>query len=92
MLASAALDKGDEADRIRARLAADGIGAVIPPIATRSKKLPCDAALDGQRNRSERFFNKIKQFRRLTTRYDKRRRTFCAALHLVAAFLTAKNS
>ena len=40
----------------------------------------------------ERFFNKLKQFRRIATRYDKLRRTFGAALHLVAAFLIAKNS
>ena len=92
VLESAALDKGYDADRIRERLAADGIEPVIPPISTRSKKLPYDEALYRQRNRIERFFNKIKQFRRIATRYDKLRRTFCAALHLVAAFLIAKNS
>ena len=92
VLESAALDKGYDADRIRERLATDGIEPVIPPISTRSKKLHYDKALYRQRNRIERFFNKIKQFRRIATRYDKLRRTFCAALHLVAAFLIAKNS
>jgi hypothetical protein len=40
----AALDKGDDADRIRERLAGDGLAAVIPPLSTRSKKLPYDPA------------------------------------------------
>ena len=92
VLESAALDKGYDADRIRERLAGDGIQPVIPPISTRCKKLHYDKALYGERNRVERFFNKLKQFRRMATRYDKLQKTFCAALHLVAAFLIAKNS
>jgi transposase len=92
VMESAALDKGYDADRIRERLAVDGIQAVIPPISTRCKKLHYDKALYGERNRVERFFNKLKQFRRMATRYDKLAKTFAAALHLVAAFLIAKNS
>jgi transposase len=92
VLESAALDKGYDADRIRQRLARDGVEPVIPPISSRSKILPYDKALYRQRNRIERFFNKIKNFRRIATRYDKLRKTFFAALHLVAAFLIIKNS
>ena len=92
VLESAALDKGYDADRIRARLACDGIQAVIPPISTRSKKLPYDKELYRGRNRIERFFNKLKQFRRIATRYDKLAKTFFAALHLVSAFLIIRNS
>lgn len=92
VLESAALDKGYDADRIRERLARDGIEAVIPPISTRSKKLSYNKEFYRERNRIERFFNKLKQFRRLATRYDKLGRTFAAALHLVAAFLMIKNS
>lgn len=92
VLESAALDRGYDADRIRERLAYDGIEAVIPPISTRSKKLPYDKELYRGRNRVERFFNKLKQFRRLATRYDKLAKTFFAAVHLVAAFLIARNS
>lgn len=44
------------------------------------------------RNQIERFFNKLKQFRCLATRYDKRAKTFFGAAHLVAAFLIARNS
>jgi putative transposase len=92
VLESVALDKGYDADRIRERLALDGLEAVIPPINTRSKKLFYDKGIYKERNRVERFFNKIKHFRRIATRYDKLRKTFFAALHLVAAFIMIRNS
>ena len=92
VLEFAALDKGYDADRIRARLALDGIAAVIPPISSRCARLPYDRELYRRRNRIERFFNKLKQFRRLATRYDKLAKTFFAAVHLVAAFLILRNS
>jgi len=92
VLEFAALDEGYDADRIRERLTLDGIEAVIPPISSRSKKLPYDKELYRSRNRVERFFNKLQQFRRLATRYDKLAKTFFAAVCLVAAFLITKNS
>jgi transposase len=92
VLEFAALDKGYDADRIRARLALDGIQAVIPPISSRCAKPPYDKELYRGRNRVERFFNKLKQFRRLATRYDKLAKTFFAAVQLVAAFLILRNS
>ncbi len=92
VLEAAALDKGYDADRIRERLAYDGIEPVIPPMSTRSKLLPYDKERYRGRNRIERFFNKLKQFRRLATRYDKLQATFLAAVCLVAAFLIAKHS
>ena len=91
VLEFAALDRGYDADRIRERLVLDGIEAVIPPIRTRAKKLPYDKELYRARNRVERFFNKLKQFRRLATRYDKLAKTFLAAVCLVAAFLIIRN-
>jgi transposase len=38
----------------------------------------------------ERFFNKLKQFRRIATRYEKLRHTFLALIHLVASWLIIK--
>jgi len=90
VLESAALDKGYDADRIRERLELDGIEPVIPPISTRSKKLHYDKDLYRERNRVERFFNKIKNFRRIATRYDKLRKTFFAAVYLCASFLIVR--
>jgi putative transposase len=86
------LDRGYDADRIRERLAYDGIEAVIPPLPTRCGRLSFDAQHYRERNRIERFFSKLKQFRRVATRYDKLARTFFAAVQLVSAFLIARNS
>lgn len=92
VLEAAALDKGYDADRIRQRLALDGIEPVIPPISTRSQKLFYGKERYRRRNHVERFFNKLKQFRRIATQYDKLRATFFAAVCLVAAFLITRNS
>jgi len=92
VLECAILDKGYDANRIRERLAYDGIEAVIPPSNLRCGQLPYDKIRYRQRNRVERFFHKLKQFRRIATRYDKLQKTFLAALHLVCAFLITKNS
>jgi transposase len=92
VLEAACLDMGYDADRIRERLALDGIEPVIPALPTRCGKLPFDKERYRGRNRVERFFSKLKQFRRIATRYDKLHATFSAAVTLVAAFLIAKNS
>ena len=92
VLEAASLDKGYDADRIREQLLVDGIEPVIPPLSCRSKKLYYDQRRYKGRNRIERFFNKIKQFRRIATRYDKLARSFFAALCIVSAFIIAKNS
>ena len=92
VLEHAVLDKGYDADRIRERLRLDGVEAVIPPISTRATVIAYNKERYRERNRVERFFNKIKQFRRIATRYDKLSKTFFAAVHLVAAFLISQNS
>jgi transposase len=43
-----------------------------------------DAVLYSRRNRVERFFSKIKHFRAVATRYDKRNDTFLASIQLGA--------
>jgi putative transposase len=64
-------DKGYDADRLREAIRDSGAEAIIPPRSNR--KAPCDydKALYRERNLAERFFNKLKQFRRVATRYDK---------------------
>jgi putative transposase len=64
-------DKGYDADHLCERIAQTGGEVVIPPKRNRSFKRPCDAELYKERNIIERFFNKLKQFRRVATRYDK---------------------
>ena len=92
VLEAVILDKGYDADRIRDRLDIEGIEPVIPPISTRAEVIRYDRVRYRNRNRIERFFNKIKHFRRIATRYDKLADTFFSALYLVAAFVIAKNS
>ena len=89
-LKAAALDKGYDTDAIRARLAQDGIEPVIPPKSNRKEQIFYDKVIYRERNRVERFFNRLKHFRRIATRYEKYACTFLAMVHLTAAFLCAR--
>ena len=66
------------------------IKAVIPPRSTRKVKRACDFALYAERNLVERFFNAIKHYRGIATRYEKTARNFLAGLHLVCALAWLK--
>jgi transposase len=50
----------------------------------------CDFALYCERNLVERFFNSIKRFRAIATRYEKTARNFLAGVHLVCALAWLK--
>lgn len=54
---------------------------------SRTIAIPHDAAADKLRNRIERFFSKLKHFRRIATRYDRRAIHFLATLHLASAMI-----
>ena len=58
--------------------------ANIPVKRTRKESFPFSSWVYRQRNLVERFFNKLKQFRGIATRYDKDPRNFLAAVKLVA--------
>lgn len=75
-------DKAFDADPFIATLARRGITAVIPPKANRKTPRHCDYALYCERNLIERFFNTLKHFRAIATRYDKLARNFLAAVQL----------
>jgi len=78
-------DKAYDADPFVETLTQRGITPVIPPKANRNIKRECDFALYCERNLIERFFNRLKHFRAIATRYDKTARNFLAACHMVAA-------
>ena len=78
-------DKGYDADSLIACLEARSIKVLIPPKANRKVQRQCDFALYAERNLVERFFNFIKQFRGIATRYEKSARNFLAGLHLFCA-------
>ena len=64
-------DRGYDADWIRALAAERGVWANIPPRCNRNDPICFSPYLYRARNLVERFFNKIKQCRRVATRYDK---------------------
>jgi transposase len=78
-------DKAFDADTLIGPLIKAGITPVIPPKSTRKTPRPCDFALYAERNLIERFFNKLKNFRAIATRYDKLARNFLSATQLAAA-------
>ena len=78
-------DKAFDADTLIGALIEAKITPVIPPKSTRKSPRPCDFALYKERNLIERFFNKLKNFRAIATRYDKLARNFLSAAQLAAA-------
>lgn len=80
-------DKGYDANHLRQALAASGAEVVIPSTASRKRPIPYDAVAYKQRNLIERMFGRIKDFRRVATRYDKLARNFLAAVLLASTRL-----
>jgi transposase len=79
-------DKAYDTNRLRNLLAERGIQAVIPSIARRKPLIPHDREAYRQRNLIERMFARLKDFRRIATRYDKLARNFLSGVILAAAF------
>ena len=78
-------DKAYDSDAFIESLEVRAITPVIPPKSNRKAKRDCDFALYAERNLIERFFNIIKHFRGIATRYEKTARNFLAGIHLVCA-------
>jgi transposase len=77
-------DKGYDGDKFVATIEAGGADAVIPPRKNRVFKRDYDKHLYKERNLAERFINKIKQYRRVATRYEKTARNFLGFVHVAA--------
>jgi transposase len=80
-------DKAYDSNALRELITDAGAEAVIPSNRTRKILIPHDAVAYKLRNRIERLFNKLKHFRRIATRYDRRAIYFMAALHLASAMI-----
>ena len=78
-------DRASDARSLRDELAARRIKAVIPPNPTRKHPHRYDKAAYKGRNVIERMFCRLKDFRRIATRYDKRADIFLSAILLAAA-------
>ena len=77
-------DRGYDADWIRALVRQHGAWANIPPKRSRTEALCFSPHLYRARNLVERFFNKIKQCRRVATRYDKLAANYLAFVQLAS--------
>jgi transposase len=80
-------DRGFFARTIIDRIEAEGANAHIPSQSNVRVRRVVDIDIYRQRNLVERFFCKLKHFRRIATRYDKLARNFLAAVVLASARL-----
>jgi len=79
-------DKAYDADAFIDLLNGSGITAVIPSRSNRRQQREIDTERYRHRNHVERFFNRIKQCRRVATRYEKTARNFLAFILIAAIF------
>ena len=78
-------DRAYDTDALRESLAARGAWANVKPKANRKRTLAFSAFLYKERNLVERFFNKLKHFRGVATRYDKLAENYLAGVKLASA-------
>jgi transposase len=80
-------DRGYDARAILELIAAHGGRGHIPTQRDRKVQRSVDPMIYRQRNRVERFFNKIKHFRKIATRYEKSARNYLAAVLMACSRL-----
>jgi transposase len=80
-------DKAFDSDAFVATIEARGAEAVIPPKKNRVCPRDYDRHLYKERNLAERFFNLIKHYRRVATRYEKTARNFLGFVHVAAIMI-----
>jgi transposase len=78
-------DKGYDSDVFIAAIEASGAQAVIPPRKNRKEPRSYDRHAYRERHLIECLFNRLKQFRRIATRYEKLARNFLSMLNLATA-------
>lgn len=77
-------DKGYDSERLRKALAKRGIASCIPGRANRKVPVVYDMELYKSRNLIERLFGRLKDWRRIATRYDRCAHTFYSAICIAA--------
>ena len=80
-------DRAYDANHLRRLLADRHTLAVIPSTTTRVVPIPHDVTLYRARNRIERMWARIKDFRRVATRYDKLARNYLSAAAIAATVI-----
>ena len=77
-------DRGYHSNRFRAALLKRGIKPCIPSTRSRKVEIPYDKALYRQRHRIENTLGRLKDWRRIATRYDRCAHTFFSAICIAA--------
>ncbi|GAB4039171.1 hypothetical protein GCM10028809_59520 [Spirosoma gilvum] len=80
-------DKAYDADWLLEGLAHNGCDAIIPSKLNRVAQRQIDGNLYADRNKVERYFNKLKQYRRVATRYEKTADSFLAMVYLASSMI-----
>ncbi len=80
-------DKGYDSNEFRDALEAKGIAPCIPPRKNRRKTIAFDKVLYKQRHKIENMFGRLKDWRRISTRYDRCAHTFFSAICIAASFI-----
>jgi len=80
-------DKGYDADWFRQALTRRGIEPCIPSRTNRKRPLSFDRTLYRQRHKIENMFGRLKDWRRIHTRYDRCAHTFMSAIALAATVI-----
>jgi transposase len=80
-------DKGYDSDDLLKYVASLDAEAVIPAKKNRTVGRPLNRELYKDRNKVERFFSRVKHYRRIATRYEKTARNYMAMLHLVSTMV-----
>lgn len=83
-------DRGYDDDSFRSKLVANKTEPVIPGKKNRINSIKYDTFIYKERNFIERFFNRIKHFRRIATRYDKTAVMFMGCLTIVSILVWLK--
>lgn len=80
-------DRGYDSDHFVVEIESEGSVAVIPPRRNRKIQREYNKSLYKLRNRVERLFQRLKNYRRIATRYERLGRNYMAMLSLVASLV-----
>ena len=83
-------DRGYDTDAILNYIEANQAQHTIPPRSYRAVERTCDWWIYKERHLVECFFNKLKNFRRVATRYDKLASSFLAFVHIASICILSK--
>lgn len=83
-------DKAYDSEKVREEIKDEGALPVIPSRRTATKKAYCPKRIYRRRHKIENYFCRVKDWRRIATRFDKLARNFLATNHLIGALYWIK--